>query len=122
MILHTPCQTHHTHRLHLRRALSPLFNPPNTTCQLPLLFTIIALHFFHCFDFTWHFFMLKFYVTLGTICLILASLERVSITRAKAILVLLMLVSTKLVQSLTNYKHSIRGCRMNEEREFWRPT
>lgn len=62
--------------------------------------------------------MLKFYVTLGTICLLLASLERVNITRAKTILVLLMLVSTKLVQSLTNYKHSIQVCQMNEERAF----
>ena len=83
--------------------------------QLPLLFAITALYFFHCFDLTWHLFMLKFYITLGTICLIWASLERVNITRAKAILVLLMLISTELVQSLTNYKHSIQVCQRNEE-------
>lgn len=56
--------------------------------------------------------MLKDYSILSTMCLIFSLLEILIVTRVKAVLVSL-LVSTTLVQSLTNYRFSIKMHWMN---------
>lgn len=57
--------------------------------------------------------MLKYNSILSTMCSIFSPLEILNVTRVKAVLVSL-LVSTQLVQSLTNYRFSIKMHWMNE--------
>ena len=64
--------------------------------------------------------MLKYNSCLSTMCSIFSPLEIMNVTRVKAVLVSL-LVSTQLGQSLTNYRFSIKNA-LNERREFWQST